>query len=125
MVLVVPPPREVVEPLTGLMYTANAGWLRTPSCFRLARLTVAHRQGERAYLSDELARLFPWTIEESASLWEGQADMCRVSDALVLLSYGVRSPRESVDEVVALLARLAEAYRRCSSASPSFTGTPA
>jgi N-dimethylarginine dimethylaminohydrolase len=103
VVSIVPPPADVPVPLTGLMYTANAGWLRTPSHFRVARLTVAHRQGERSYLASELAQLFGWEIEESRSLWEGQADMCRLSAATVILSYGVRSTPESVDEVTALL----------------------
>jgi N-dimethylarginine dimethylaminohydrolase len=85
------------------MYTANAGWLRSAGCFRVARLTVAHRQAERAYLVRTLGQLFGWRIEESQTLWEGQADMCSLSGAMVLLSYGVRSSRESVDEVAALL----------------------
>jgi N-dimethylarginine dimethylaminohydrolase len=103
VVNVVPYPRDVPEPLTGLMYTANAGWLRAPSRFRVARLTVAHRQAEREYLSGLFSVLFGWQVEESGALWEGQADMCRLSDAMVLLSYGVRSTRESVDEIASLL----------------------
>jgi N-dimethylarginine dimethylaminohydrolase len=100
---VVPPPGEGAEVLTGLMYTANAGWLRDGRHFRLAHLSVPHRQREAAYLEAKLKDLFGWEIEESGALWEGQADMCRLSDSMVLLSYGVRSTRESVDEVAALL----------------------
>jgi N-dimethylarginine dimethylaminohydrolase len=103
VVSVVPPPADPPEPLTGLMYTANAGWLRTGDRFRLARLSVAHRQEERGYLREALTKLFGWEIEESRSLWEGQADMCKLSGSVILLSYGVRSSRESVDEVAELL----------------------
>jgi N-dimethylarginine dimethylaminohydrolase len=100
---VVPAPEDSAEPLTGLMYTANAGWLRTEDHFRLARLSVAHRQAERSYLRQKLGELFGWQIEDSRSVWEGQADMCRISPAVTLLSYGVRSSPESVGEVAGLL----------------------
>jgi N-dimethylarginine dimethylaminohydrolase len=99
---VVPPPEEGAEVLTGLIYTANAGWLRDGKHFRLAHLSVPHRQHEGAYLKKKLNDLFGWEIEESQALWEGQADMCRLSESVVLLSYGVRSTSQSVDEVAAL-----------------------
>ncbi len=102
-VSVLPPPEGTGTPMTGLMYTANAGWLRAEDRFRVARLSVAHRHEERRYLREKLPDLFGWKIEESQSIWEGQADMCRLSDSVVVLSYGVRSTRESVDEVAALL----------------------
>src|SRR5450631_2905030 len=57
VVNVVPPRRSTGDPLTGLMYTANAGWLCAAGRFRLARLSVAHRQGERGYLRESLAGL--------------------------------------------------------------------
>jgi N-dimethylarginine dimethylaminohydrolase len=100
---VVPPPEDGAEVLTGLMYTANAGWLRDGRHFRLAHLSVPHRQREGAYLAAKLKELFGWEIEETRALWEGQADMCRLSDSMVLLSYGVRSTSQSVEEVAALL----------------------
>jgi len=116
-----PPPRGGAEPLTGLMYTANAGWLRAPGRFRLARLSVPHRHAEAAYLRAVLPPLFGWQVEESQALWEGQADMCRLSPTAVLLSYGVRSSRESVDEVAALLPA-GHSYRAVRLREPFFHG---
>ncbi len=95
----------VVEPseeplLTGMMYTANAGWLRTAGpdpLFRLANVSVAHRQAERPVI--ELALVAAgFRTEQSRSVWEGQADMCHLPDRLIL-SYGVRSAGESIEEV--------------------------
>ncbi|MHB8419115.1 MAG: dimethylarginine dimethylaminohydrolase family protein [Myxococcales bacterium] len=114
----------VLEPseeplLTGLMYTANAGWLRSGGpapVFRLAQVSVEHRQAERPVLEAALAAA-GFRTERAAAVWEGQADMCHLPDR-VILSYGVRSVRESVDEVAAALppgtpfhaARLREPY---------------
>ncbi len=93
------------EPLlTGMMYTANAGWLRTGGAeplFRLARVSVEHRRAEREVLDGAL-RAAGFRTEQAEAVWEGQADMCHLPDR-VLLSYGVRSVRESVDEVAAAL----------------------
>jgi N-dimethylarginine dimethylaminohydrolase len=56
----------------------------------------------RAALSE-----FGWEIEACPSVWEGQADMCSLppgtSGAPLILTYGVRSTRASVDEVAAAL----------------------
>jgi N-dimethylarginine dimethylaminohydrolase len=95
----------VVEPseeplLTGMMYTANAGWLRAAGpdpVFRLANVSVEHRKAERPVI--ELALVAAgFRTEQSHAVWEGQADMCHLPDRLVL-TYGVRSVRESVEEV--------------------------
>lgn len=98
---VLPPPAPPAL-LTGLLYTANAGWLVAEGRFRLARLSVPHRQAEAPHLRAAL-RPTGWRIEVSQSIWEGQADMCWLSPQAVLLSYGVRSVKESVDEVRAAL----------------------
>ncbi|HUB06674.1 MAG TPA: hypothetical protein VMB50_06720 [Myxococcales bacterium] len=93
------------EPLlTGLMYTANAGWLRSGGSdpiFRLANVSVEHRHAERAVLEVAL-QAAGFRTERAAAIWEGQADMCHLPDRIIL-SYGVRSVRESVDEVAAAL----------------------
>ncbi len=114
----------VVEPseeplLTGMMYTANAGWLRaagTDPVFRLANVSVAHRKAERPFLDLALVAA-GFRTEHSNAVWEGQADMCHLPDRLIL-TYGVRSTRESVEEVADALppgalfhaARLREPY---------------
>ena len=99
----------VVEPsdeplLTGMMYTANAGWLLragSAPAFRLANVSVAHRKDERPLLRRALEAA-GFAVEEARTVWEGQADMCHLADRVVL-TYGVRSVRESVDEVAAAL----------------------
>ena len=92
------PPAPCPTPLTGRMYTANAGWLIAPDRFRIARLSVAHRAAERAYLGSTLGH-FGWTLEESRTVWEGQADMCSLGPDAIVLTFGVRSVAESLDEV--------------------------
>jgi N-dimethylarginine dimethylaminohydrolase len=104
----------VLEPpaaqlLTGFMYTANAGWLRAVSPvprFRLSNLSVPHRKAEGAVVRHVLSGL-GWEIEASEATWEGQADICSLPpgtrEAPVILTYGVRSTRASVDEVAAAL----------------------
>ncbi|MHB1844778.1 MAG: arginine deiminase-related protein [Deltaproteobacteria bacterium] len=105
--------------LTGMMYTANAGWLcevGASPVFRLSNLSVAHRRDERPVLRRALEAA-GLDVRESQAIWEGQADMCHLPDRIVL-TYGVRSVRESVDEVAAALppgtpfhgARLREPY---------------
>ncbi len=87
--------------LTGMPYTANAGWLRAPGHFRLANVSVAHRKDERAVLEAALTAA-GFSTERAEAVWEGQADMCHLPGA-VILTYGVRSVKQSVDEVAALL----------------------
>src|SRR5581483_3170762 len=89
--------------LSGLVYTANAGWLMTPGRFRVANLSVPHRREEQAYLLKTLPSLLGVAAEPSAAIWEGQADMCTLDSSAVLLSYGVRSVSASVSEVQAAL----------------------
>jgi N-dimethylarginine dimethylaminohydrolase len=100
-ILVMSPPRDANPPLTGMMYTANSGamfkvgehwqWL-------LPKMSVAHRQLER-----EQIRAF-WSeagvpIAEAAQTWEGQADVATLPGNRFLLTWGVRSVRESLDPV--------------------------
>jgi N-dimethylarginine dimethylaminohydrolase len=100
VVLSPPPPPRL---LSGLMYTANAGWLAAADRFRVANLSVAHRKGEQPYLLEALPELLGVSAESGAAVWEGQADMCTLSPGAILLSYGVRSAFESLAEVRALL----------------------
>lgn len=98
------PPAPSEPPLTGLIYTANAGWLLGPGQFRVSRLSVAHRQAEGAHLVAALRGIFGFeAIAQSRTVWEGQADMCSLSAGSLILSYGVRSVAESVAEVRASL----------------------
>src|SRR5271155_2299059 len=69
-VCVLPPP-GAPELLSGLMYTANAGWLVAPGRFKVANLSVAHRKAERAYLCGVLPGLLGLSVEASAAVWEG------------------------------------------------------
>ncbi len=101
-VCVLPPP-EPPALLSGLMYTANAGWLVTADRFKVAKLSVAHRRGEQGYLGDVLPGLLGLAVEESTATWEGQADMCTLGPSSLILSYGVRSVFESVAEVQGML----------------------
>ena len=90
--------------LTGMPYTANAGWLRTGGArplFRLAQVSVEHRRAERPILAAALGALGVET-EDAQAVWEGQADMCQLPDRIIL-TYGVRSVRASVDEVAQAL----------------------
>jgi N-dimethylarginine dimethylaminohydrolase len=94
-----PPPEGT--PLTGLMYTANVGELFHHGddwTFTLSKMSVAHRQGEaarvRAFLEEAGLR-----CNESPHVWEGQADVCPLPGNRFLLSWGVRSVHESVDDM--------------------------
>ncbi len=119
-VAVVPPAAEGPA-LTGLIYTANAGWLVAPNRFRVTRLSVAHRAAERPYLVAQL-RHFGWQIEERASVWEGQADMCSLAADAVLLTWGVRSTAESLIEVQAARSPTVKAWHAARLQNPYFHG---
>jgi N-dimethylarginine dimethylaminohydrolase len=97
-VCVLPPP-GAPGLLSGLMYTANAGWLVTADRFKVAHLSVAHRKAEQAYLGEVLPGLLGLSVEASTAVWEGQADMCTLGPSSLILSYGVRSVFESIAEV--------------------------
>jgi N-dimethylarginine dimethylaminohydrolase len=101
-VCVLPPPAPPAL-LSGLMYTANAGWLVTADRFEVANLSVGHRKAEQVYLREVLPGLLGLSVEVSTAVWEGQADMCTLGPSSVILSYGVRSVVESAAEVEGLL----------------------
>lgn len=105
---VVPLAPPAVEPaLTGLLYAANFGHLfaqgegRAP-LFLVGRLSVSHRAGELPVVR-ALAESMGLQTREVTARWEGQAEICTLPGHRYILTYGVRSDRESVDEVAALL----------------------
>lgn len=98
-VVVLPPP-EIEPPMTGLLYTANAGQLFDR--FRLSQMTAAHRREESAVLSQFLEGLGIET-ERAEHPWEGQAEIITDGSGRYLLTWGVRSSPESVEEVQAAL----------------------
>jgi N-dimethylarginine dimethylaminohydrolase len=100
-ILVMPPPRDAQPPLTGMMYTANAGALfknGERSTWLLSKMSVAHRQAEREHIRAFWAEAGVPT-EESAHTWEGQADVATLPGNRFLLTWGVRSVRESIEAV--------------------------
>jgi N-dimethylarginine dimethylaminohydrolase len=100
-ILVMPPKADANPPLTGMMYTANSGALFKQGdkfVWTLSKMSVAHRQAEK-----ERIKTF-WTeagmpLEEAKHMWEGQADVATLPSSRYLLSWGVRSVKESVEEI--------------------------
>jgi N-dimethylarginine dimethylaminohydrolase len=103
-ILVMAPP-EVEPPLTGMIYTANSGALFKAGdkySFVVSKMFVPHRQAER----DPIKRFFTEAglpVAEAAQVWEGQADVTTCPSNRFMLSWGVRSVKESLDEVRKLL----------------------
>lgn len=101
-ILVMPPP---ATELTGLIYTANAGQLFHHAdgyTFLVSRMAVAHRKAEHEHVRRfvEQAGL---AVRDATRTWEGQADLQFVGSNRYIATWGVRSERESLDEVRALL----------------------
>ena len=95
-VMVLPPPED--GDYTGLIYTANLGALFDERRFVLSRMSAAHRAGEAAPVRAFLERL-GLTVQPSPHTWEGQAEICALPGQRYILSFGVRSDEDSVDEV--------------------------
>jgi N-dimethylarginine dimethylaminohydrolase len=103
-ILVIPPGTET-PPLTGMMYTANAGALFKQGekwQFLLSKMSVAHRQAERPHIKKFLDEAGMPTAEAQHT-WEGQADLTILPGNRFLISWGVRSVKESVEEIRARL----------------------
>ena len=99
-ILVMPPP-DVDPPLTGMMYTANAGALFKQGdawTWMLSKMSVAHRQAEQAHIKAFWAEAGVPTVAAEHT-WEGQADVATLPGNRFLITWGVRSVRESLDEV--------------------------
>jgi N-dimethylarginine dimethylaminohydrolase len=108
-ILVMPPP-EVDPPLTGMMYTANTGALFKVGerfAWLLSNMSVEHRRAEKDRVRAFFAEAGVAT-EESPHVWEGQADITTLPRGRYILTYGVRSSKESLAEV---RARLPEGSR--------------
>ena len=99
--VVVLPPAETEPPFTGMLYTANAGAL-FPGHFLTSRMHVEHRGGEFERIE---ALVNTWGVEVSRAehTWEGQAEIATLTGHRYILSFGVRSVRESMAEVEKLL----------------------
>jgi N-dimethylarginine dimethylaminohydrolase len=99
-VAVIPPPED--SSLTGLVYTSNAGHFFAPSRrFLLAQMSAAHRREERSYW-ENFFHAAGVSVSQAEHPWEGQAEL-NTNGTHYLLTWGVRSAPESVDEVRALL----------------------
>jgi N-dimethylarginine dimethylaminohydrolase len=103
--ILVMPPAASEPPLTGMIYTANAGALWRSGeawSFQVSKMSVAHRQAE----AEHIRRFFGEAgvpTEVAGHVWEGQADVCTLPGSRFLLTWGVRSVRESLAEVRARL----------------------
>lgn len=99
--ILVMPPAEISPSLTGMIYTANAGALFKQGAdwrFLIAKMSVAHRQAERAHIAAFLAQAGV-TTADAPHTWEGQADVATLPGNRYLLSWGVRSVKESLEDV--------------------------
>ena len=97
-ILVMPPADPA---LTGMIYTANVGALFKQGdrwSFLLSKMAVPHRQGEREHVRKFLDQAGV-PCAEAKNTWEGQADVTMLGGNRYILSYGVRSTKESLDEV--------------------------
>jgi N-dimethylarginine dimethylaminohydrolase len=99
-ILVMPPP-VVTPPLTGMIYTANSGAMFKRGDdwhFLLSKMSVEHRQAEKPHIKKFLdVAGVPST--EAKNTWEGQADVTILGGNRFLISWGVRSVKDSVEEI--------------------------
>jgi N-dimethylarginine dimethylaminohydrolase len=98
-ILVMPPPGG--SSLTGMVYTANSGAMFKKGDewrFMLSKMSVAHRDGERPVIKKFLDEAGV-PSEEAPHTWEGQADVATFGGSRYLLSWGVRSVKESLEDV--------------------------
>jgi len=104
-ILVMPPP-TVDPPLTGLVYTANAGQLFKAgdrSVFLLSSMAVAHRQHERDFVR-AFAVEAGLSAQNATQTWEGQADLQTIGGSnRFIATWGVRTVRGALDEIRPLL----------------------
>ncbi|ACY17654.1 dimethylarginine dimethylaminohydrolase family protein [Haliangium ochraceum] len=100
------PPADLEPPLTGMVYTANAGAL-FPDGFLVSRMWASHRDTEAEHVSAAMEALGV-PVRQAEHVWEGQADICTLPGNRYILTYGVRSVPESAAEV---RARLPEGAR--------------
>jgi N-dimethylarginine dimethylaminohydrolase len=107
ILVMAPPADDASAQLSGLVYAANHGamfkngdeWL-----FLVSKMSVAHRQGERAVVKRFFDEARVPTLEAQHD-WEGQAEVLSLKAARVILSWGVRSKRESIEDVRRVLPK--------------------
>jgi N-dimethylarginine dimethylaminohydrolase len=104
--VVVMPAPAVEPPLTGMIYTANAGQ-QFADGFLVSRMWAPHRQDEAAHV-ETFVRGLGQAVARAQHVWEGQAEVCPLPGGRFLLSWGIRSDRESTDEVRARLGAAAQ-----------------
>lgn len=100
-ILVMPPLADADPPLTGMMYTANAGAMFKTGdtwTWMLSNMSVEHRRAEKERIKAFWAEAGVPTVE-CPHTWEGQADVATLPGNRFLLTWGVRSVRESLDDV--------------------------
>jgi N-dimethylarginine dimethylaminohydrolase len=88
-----------------MMYTANSGALFKQGDawqFVISKMSVAHRQAERPLIKKFLDEAGIPNVEAKHT-WEGQAEVCTLPGNRFLISWGVRSAKDSVEEVRARL----------------------
>jgi N-dimethylarginine dimethylaminohydrolase len=99
--ILVMPPAESKPPFTGMIYTANSGALfrrEEGFSFMISKMAVSHRLAEHDSIASFLKGVgLPTT--RAAYTWEGQADITSLPGNRFLLTWGVRSVKESCDEV--------------------------
>jgi N-dimethylarginine dimethylaminohydrolase len=103
--ILIMPPADATPPLTGMIYTANSGAMFKQGdhwTFVISKMSVAHRQGERAHIQKFLDEAGVPTAE-APHTWEGQADVTTLPGNRFLVSWGVRSLKESLEDVRARL----------------------
>jgi N-dimethylarginine dimethylaminohydrolase len=106
-ILVMPPPQK--PSLTGLVYTANTGALFKQVNhweFVVSKMSVAHRETERAYVKKFFDEAGVPTAE-APNTWEGQADLTVLPGNRFLVTWGVRSVKASIEDVRARLPQAA------------------
>ncbi len=99
-ILVMPPATDAEARHTGMIYTANSGALFKNGdqwTFLVAKMAVAHRQTEKARIS-AFWKEAGMPTADAAHIWEGQADLTTLPASRYLLTWGVRSVKESLEE---------------------------
>lgn len=87
--------------LTGMPYTAEAGYLGRERTFLLPNMQPAHRRGE-ARLIEALVRSWGLRTHELSVRWEGQGDVIDVGGRFVCTSGDGPQARTSIDAYQAI-----------------------
>jgi N-dimethylarginine dimethylaminohydrolase len=88
-----------------MVYTANAGQLfriGERSVYLLSSMTTKHRQSERDHVR-AFAAAAGLEVQVAQHAWEGQADLQSIGGNRYIATWGVRSVRESLEDVRPLL----------------------